>query len=222
MAEGRNAPLRTAVVTGGHGFDVIGLHRLMRRFPEMDVYVQHMDDFAVSPLQVRQSYDVIIFFQMLREGPSDEQQPWYAGKPRSALEALGQSPQGILVLHHGVLAYPQWSWWDELVGITGRTAEAHLDQQFRVQIVDREHPVTRPLSDWEMTDETYTMPEPGPGCHALLSVQHPTSMHTLAWTHVFGQSRVLCCQLGHGGLAWENYHFRELLRRSILWCGRRL
>lgn len=40
--------IKTAVVTGGHSYDVQSLHRLFRSFEDLDVYIQHMDDFCSS------------------------------------------------------------------------------------------------------------------------------------------------------------------------------
>jgi len=37
------------------------------------------------------------------------------------LEHLGQTAQGIVVLHHALLAYPQWPLWRSIAGIEGRS-----------------------------------------------------------------------------------------------------
>ena len=34
-----------AVVTGGHSFDVPGFHALFRSLPDVDPYIQHMEDY---------------------------------------------------------------------------------------------------------------------------------------------------------------------------------
>ena len=48
-----------------------------------------------------------------------EGQPWWAGKPKAALERIGQTEQGIVVLHHAILAYPEWPLWAEPGGHRG-------------------------------------------------------------------------------------------------------
>ena len=79
------SPIRIAIITGGHSFDLIEFHELFRGFSSLDVYIQHLDDFASSPQEVRDSYDALVFYFFPREGPTDENQPWWRGKPKSAL-----------------------------------------------------------------------------------------------------------------------------------------
>lgn len=212
-----------AVVTGGHAYDVPAFHRLFRHYAgEMEVLIQHLDDFACSPPEVRQAYDAVVFYVMMMEGPMDEGQPWYAGRPKTALAQLGETPQGIVVLHHALLAYPQWPVWSRLVGIEERGFGYFIGETLRTEIADPDHPITRGLDPWTMVDETYTMAEAGPGNHVLLRCDHPKSTRTLAWTRQHGQARVFCYQAGHDDQTWSDASFREVLRRGILWSARRL
>lgn len=212
-------PLTVAVITGGHSYDVINFHKLFRELPDIDAYIQHIDDFATSPAAVRDNYDVLLFYSMMREGPTDEL-PGYRGKPKQALERLGQTAQGIVILHHGLLAYPQWSPWNELVGITDRTLHGYAhDEAMTIQVTASNHPITRELADWTLVDETYNMADAGPGSEILLTVEHADSMRTVAWTRQYQQSRVFCYQLGHDNQAWENAQFRTVLARGIRWSA---
>jgi len=218
----RKTPVRLAVVTGGHSYDVPNFHRLFRRLVECDVYIQHMDDFACSPPEVQQGYDVVLFYIMLRGEPKDEGMSWYCGKPRSAIEQLGGAGQGILVLHHAILAYEAWPVWNELVGIADRKFGYHVGQHVRVEVAATVHPITAGLEPWNVIDETYIMAEPGAGSEVLLTVEHTLSMRTIAWTRRFRGSRVFCLQSGHDNRTWENHNFREVLRRGILWAAGRI
>ena len=215
--------VKLAVVTGGHSYDVPNFHLLFRSLEGVEPYIQHMDEFASSPKDVRQWYDAVLFYIMLMDGPTDEHLPWYAGKPKTALEELGQTPQGIVVLHHAILAYPQWSKWSELVGIDDRRFAYHMGQRLRVDVADTSHPITSALKSWEMPDETYTMAdaEPVNGNQVLLTANHPRSMKTLAWTRQHGQSRVFCLQSGHDNLTWADPSFQRVLQRGVLWCAGR-
>ena len=73
-----------------------------------------------------------------------------------------------------------------------------------------------------MVDETYTMADAGPGSEILLTIDHPKSMKTIAWTRQFKRSRVFCFQSGHDDRTWANASFREVLRRGIHWCAARI
>ena len=211
--------LRVAVITGGHSYDVPNFHRLFRSFPDADIYLQNLDDFASSTQEVRQGYDVLLFYIMMMDGPSDENHPWYAGKPKTALSELGETRQGIFVLHHALLAYPQWPVWNEIVGIQDRTFGYHIGESLRVRIADSAHPITRGLQDWDMSDETYTMADARAGSQILLSVDHPKSMKHIAWTRQYRQSRVFCFESGHDNVTWQDHNFREVLARGMRWCA---
>ena len=216
------APVTTAVVTGGHSYDVINFRRLFSSLDGIDAHVQHMDDFATSPEEVRDSYDAVVFYHMLMDGPQDKDLPGYKGKPKTVLEHLGETQQGVFVLHHALLAYPQWHVWDKIVGMDDRSFGAHADKSLHVEISDTTHPITRDLSNWDMLDETYTMAEPPSDNNVLLTVKHPQSMNAIAWCREYKNSRVLCFQSGHDNRTWADVGFQEILRRGILWCGRRL
>ena len=216
------APVTTAVVTGGHSYDVINFRRLFGGLDGIDAHVQHMDDFATSPEEVRDSYDVVVFYHMLMDGPRDQGLPGYAGKPKTVLDHLGETQQGIFVLHHAILAYPRWRVWDEIVGMDDRSFGAHAGKSLHVEVADTTHPITQGLSDWDMLDETYTMAEPRADNHVLLTVNHPQSMKAIAWSREFKNSRVFCFQSGHDNQTWADTGFQEILRRGVLWSGRRL
>ena len=215
-------PVKTAVVTGGHRFDVANFHDLFQGLEGVRPYVQHMDDFASSPERERDSYECVVFYTMLRDSPIDAGQPGYVGKPRAALEHLGESEQGILVLHHAILAYPEWPVWSELVGIGDRSFGYHHGQSIQGETADRPHPIIRGVGSWEMIDETYTMADAGADSEVLLTTRHPQSMRTLAWTRIHKNARVFCFQSGHDNQTWENSGFREILRRGIYWTARRI
>ena len=215
-------PIKTAVVTGSHSFDVVSFTELFRSLEGVDAYVQHLDDFASSPEEVRDGYDVVLFYCMPLESPGDEGLPWYAGQPKTALEHLGATEQGIFLLHHAILAYPQWDVWDEIAGIQGRSFDYAPGQTIRVEIAGTEHPITRGLADWEMVDETYAMNDAGAGSDVLLTVDHPRSMRTIAWTRRYGNARVFCYALGHDDQAWSDPNFRHVLARGIQWAARRV
>ena len=48
--------IRCAVITGGHGYDVLNFHRFFRGLVGVDAYIQHMDDFASARANVRASF----------------------------------------------------------------------------------------------------------------------------------------------------------------------
>jgi len=209
-----------AVITGGHPYDVINFRRFFGRLGGIDAYVQHMEDFATSSQRVRDSYDAVLFYGMPRTPPADDGVPDDAGKPLTALLHLGARAQGIVVLHHGLLGYPQWPVWDEITGIADRTLAAYdHDQRLFISVADADHPVCRGLAGWDLVDETYTMASPGADSHVLLTTDHPKSMAVIGWTRQYRRSRVFCCALGHDNVTWQNINFATVIQRGLLWSA---
>ena len=213
--------IKTAVVTGGHPFDVPSFHALFRSMADVDFYPQSLEDFVADAGKVRQFYDVVVFYNFHREPPS-AQETWGEKSATEALEELAASSRGILLLHHALLAFPQWPFWSQLVGIADRSFGFHVNQTVLVEIADPDHPITRGLGSWTMIDETYTMAEPDDQSHVLLTTYHLNSMSALAWTRRVGEARVLCLQSGHGREAYTNPSFRIFLMRGIQWLAGRL
>lgn len=218
----KKSEIKLAVITGGHSYDVVNFHKLFRSMKGLDVYMQNIDDFASSPKEVRQSYDVTLFYIMMMDGPKNEELPWYAGKPLDALSQLGETRQGILILHHAILAYPQWQQWNDMVGIADRKFGYHIGETVNSHVADKSHPITKGMDDWTMVDETYTMTDAGPDSQVLITYEHPESMKTIAWTRQYMNSRVFCYEAGHDNSTWPDRSFREVLGRGIQWCAGRI
>lgn len=217
-----DTPIRIAIVTGGHSFDVPNFHRLFRALPGIDAYIQHLDDWTSSPQAVREAYDVVLFYTMKMDLPRDENVPWYAGQPLTAFSQLGETSQGIVVLHHAILDYPIWPLWSEIVGITERSFGYHIGETVTTNILDSEHPITRGITGWTMIDETYTMADAGEGSQVLLTYDQPKSMNTIAWTRQYRNSPVFCYQAGHDNETWQNNSFQAVLTHGMRWAAGRL
>ena len=213
------SPIRVAVITGVHPYHVPEFQSIFRGFGGMDCYPQNLEDFSTSPDDVRAWYDALVFYNMhmapLGEGG-------WEPAARHALEQLGETPQGLVILHHAILAWPEWSLWSEIVGIADRSFSYHYGETVNVEIADPAHPITAGLSDWTMTDETYLMASCDAASHVLLTTEHPRSMRTLAWTRPYRQSRVVNFESGHDGQTYADPNFQAVLANSIRWSAGRL
>lgn len=218
------SPLSVAVITGGHPFDVQPFHQLFRTMPGVDAHIQHMDEFASEPQEVRDSYDTIVFYSMIQQPISDEV-AWYAGKPKSVIERLGQTQQGIVLLHHALMSYQDWPFWDEISGMKSRFMTSfHQGEHVHVDVVDAQHPVVQGTESWDMVDETYimktaVMPDDVPGNHIFLKTNNSNSIPTLGWTRTFRQARVFCFASGHGKETYPNPSFQRILANGIHWTA---
>ena len=213
MNDASDTPIRTAVVTGGHFYQVVDFHRLFRSLAGVDAYIQHMDDFTLAPREERDGYDVVLFFTMLLEGPS--------GERLAALEQI-RADQGVVVLHHSILAFPFSPFWRRWTDLPNLTHSVDPPEPITTEIADPDHPVTTGLASWRMTDEIYRMGGPTDDSHVLLTAAHPHSMRALAWARETGGQRVVCYQAGHDHQAWTDPSYRAFLTRAIAWCARRI
>lgn len=210
---------KIAVVTGGHPYEVLPFHILFRALPGIDATIQHMEDFVCSPQEVRDGYDAVVLYIMPDGAPPDES-PWFGGSPKSVFAHLGETSQGIVMLHHAILAYPDWPVWDGIVGMEKRViSEYQHDAPIAVDVAMPEHPILQGITPWTIIDETYVLHDAGPDSHILLTTSQPASMRTLAWTRKYRAARVFCYQSGHDHQAYEDAHFRMVLRNGILWAA---
>ena len=86
-----NGKIRTAVVTGGHPFQVPPFHALFRSLPDVDFYPQSLDEFTADRA-LAGAYDVVLFYTMHRFAPGDEL-PWYQKNLFRTLEELIAVPE---------------------------------------------------------------------------------------------------------------------------------
>ena len=224
MTSGAHAgeKIKTAVVTGHHEYDVVGLQTLFRSIPEIDFYPQNMEDFVTDTGGARGQYDVIVFYNCHVPTPGTGPEEW-SSSMKAPLEELGQSEQGILLLHHAIVAFPLWRLWTDICGIEKRAGiDGFVDQTLRVAPASPQHPITRGLAPWEMVDETYVMDEPGEGSEVLLTTDHPNSMRAIAWARQYGRSRVMCYQSGHDNQTLVVPQFRTVIARGVQWLARRI
>jgi type 1 glutamine amidotransferase len=207
-----------AVVEGFHPFEVPQWHALWRSFEGLECYVQHIDNWAVDCAGCQADYDVVLFYNMTMKVADSP----FRDALAASLARLGESGQGIVVLHHAILAYPDEPCWTRMVGIEDRSFGFHVDQEFTLQVARPDHPIARGIAASPMQDETYTMAEPGNDSEVLFTVNHDPSMEALGWTRHYRESRVFCFQPGHDHLAYENPVFRRILQQGVLWCANRL
>jgi hypothetical protein len=207
-----------AVVTGAHPIDVRGFQEAIECSTGSACVFQSLYEFGTDSPQARAAYDLVIFYHWHLPTPLAEPDEWWQRGTREALEGLGNG-QGMIILHHSLVAFPEWDTWDLICGYRGRgNFTYHQDQIVHVELADPEHPITRGMSDFTIEDEVYSMRSPDPSMVTpILTTRHEMSMSTLAWAHMVKQSRVFCLQLGHGPTAYAHPSFREILGRASSW-----
>jgi uncharacterized protein len=220
-AAGTEGTLHLAVIIGHHAFDVPNFWRLFQRIPGAVVYPQTLANFAADRGKVRDWYDAVVFYNYHQQTPGLSDAKW-SRETRETLERLGTTEQGIVILHHDLVAFPQWDYWTGLCGLVDRRFTAHADQPVAIENSRPDHPITRAVPNWEMIDETYQMEPAGPENDILLVTRHALRLRTIAWTREHRRARVFCFQSGHDQAAYGHLHFGTVLARGIAWAARRL
>jgi type 1 glutamine amidotransferase len=211
-------PVKAAFITGAHPYDAVALWNSLTSLEGVAWYPQSLDNFAMDVGERRNDYDVLVFYHFHQPTPGEETEWWEQGQ-RAALESIGSTDQGVVLLHHSFLAFPDWEFWSQLSGIADRRFTHHPHADFAVRVI-QEHPITSGIEGFEFGDETYVMDSADEGSTVLLATESPKSMASLAWTRTFGDARVFCYQSGHGELALSNQNFRRILRQGIGWAAR--
>jgi type 1 glutamine amidotransferase len=212
-------PVKVAVIEGFHPFEVPQFHAMFRSIPGIDYYPQTIENFAIDCAKCLADYDVLLFYNMNNDIPE--------GLFKGAIERviqqdLGRKGQGIFLLHHAILSYPDNATFSEVVGIPNRKFWFHNEQRFRMDVATQDHPITRGMASMDMFDATYTMDSCGADSTPLFTTDYETSMKVLGWTRTYRDSRVFCFQPGHDHHAWETPGYTEIISRGILWCAGRL
>jgi type 1 glutamine amidotransferase len=171
--------------------------------------VQNIDILAEDKENLPK-YDAFLFYGMGLKSPE-------AGKAveKFSTEFLGSTEAGIVLLHHSILNYNKWDIWDKITGFKSRSMTWHTNQNIEFSIADTEHPITKGLEPFSLTDETYKMdnPEDSP----LIATNHELSLSTIAWTRQYKNSKVFCYASGHDSNSYNDNNFREIVRRGLLW-----
>jgi len=215
--------IKVLIVTGGHGFKHKPFYDVFNAIPSItyDSLVQPQANALIASPEVNQ-YDVLVFYD-LADSISVAQQEAYI--------RLLKKGSSMIFLHHALVSYQKWPEFLQIVGgqyhtqpvvVNGDTLKANYehDVTIPVKVEDKKHPVTRGISDFDVVDEVYSDVEILPRVKPLLSTTHPKSMHYLAWVNRYGNSDVICIQLGHGPSCYTNPNYRKLIRQAIEWSAK--
>ena len=98
---------------------------------------------------------------------------------------------------------------------------------YRVNVTDRDHPITAGLSDFDMHSEQYYM-HVDPSIRVLatttFSAEHcpwiEGTVMPVTWTKMWGKGRVAYSSVGHVVSDFEVPEARELVQRGMIWASR--
>ncbi len=109
----------------------------------------------------------------------------------------------------------------------------------RITVVDKAHPVTAGVDDYDIVDETYLCPIYEDSVHPLLrssfkptadkfahapngsnvGAGHPPGSDLVGWYKAAENTPLVYLQHGHDNNAWSNPHFQRLMLNAIKWAA---
>jgi type 1 glutamine amidotransferase len=218
------SPIRVLLVHGGHDFETNQFLEVFKANPEVRFEVVHHPQAQARWKADAAAYDVLVFYDM-----------WQLidAEAKANLVARLKEGKGLVALHHSLVSYEKWDEYGRIIGgryHLGKWSKDGVEQpasifkhgvDFTVRVADPAHPVTRGVHDFAIHDETYGHFEVGPGVHALLTTDEPTSGRVIGWAKTYEAARVVYLQLGHDHAGYENPNYRRLVAQAIRWAAKR-
>lgn len=206
--------LKLLVVAGGHGFPVKPFRAVFEGFADMEcTFVDEKQGGEAFDDPGKLDYDAILLYNYMKK-PSEKQ--W-----ENFLKLLDRGV-GLVILHHAIYGYRPLPEYQKVVGVTSWLTGAKDDVAMKIHVEDPEHPITKGLQDFSITDETYQGHQLDPAMHVLLTTDEPTNAKAIAWVHTYCKSPVCYFQLGHDAKAYDTPQFAAILGQAIRWSAGRL
>jgi len=156
--------------------------------------------------------------QRPKDGPKSNY-VWMTPEQERAVVAFVEGGGGLLNLHNAMGLYPAGGPYLKLVG--GKFTGHGPLERFRVEVVDREHPITRGVEEFSVADEQHT-PVPDLGKVRLLLRSRSDDGKTAAagWAYEPGRGRLCHLASGHTREALLHPMYQRLMRNAVNWCLR--
>jgi len=142
------------------------------------------------------------------------------------IEKFLKSGKGIVIYHLAIGMFEKRT--DRILPLIGRNYCRNLPahdpfRNFKVTIVDREHPITKHIPDFRIDDELYTCLGGDLPIHVLAEAFSPEQQRTypMAYLHKYGEGYAFTTVLGHCMLALKSQEFVTMLRNAVLWLGKK-
>jgi hypothetical protein len=233
--QAQEAPRKTAfgdpdtvdvlVVTSGHHFDRDSFFGIFKGRDDITCSEYRLKDESEVFEDISDwKYDVIMLYHMTQKISPKRQENF--------VRLLKEKGVGVVVVHHAQAAFQSWREYHHIIGtayifydveIDGKPwphGKVHEGLNIPVSVRDDQHPITRGMKDFEITDETYKGRWWAKDNHVLLTTSHPENDEPVAWTRQYGRSRVFNIQFGHDKQAYACPEYRDLLVRGIRWVAR--
>jgi type 1 glutamine amidotransferase len=210
------------VIVGGHSYDTTEFWDMFR---SMDAFqfdsVTHPRAMELLASENIHDYDALLFYDFIKDMPL---------KDSVVYLNLAEEGMPMFFLHHAIGTFQRWDGYLELVG--GRwVAEEFTDDSLlwsgyrhdidlKVQVLDKDHPVTAGINDFDIHDEGYTNVLRAGNIKPLLAVNHPDCDPVVAWENQFVNTKVIYFMMGQDKQAYRNPDFQQFIENGIIWLSK--
>lgn len=216
-----DAKIKVVILVGGHGFDQASFDKFWSGYAQIDSRIWKGSPYTAFD-DISQFKDRVIVMYNLSSGMTEKQR-------QNFLKLLEQGV-GLVVWHHALANCQDWPEFEKIAGAKfwlkpGQRGGAQIPKSgtgygaVKMHIENPNHPITKGIGDFEVTDEPYNHQTFNEGIHVLVSTDHPRSDKPIAWVQQYGKARVFGYQSGHDAKVWTNESFRRLMAQGILWVG---
>lgn len=206
-------PMRVLVVTGGHAYPP-AFYTLFEGYG--DLRWSHATTQAQAFNAKLKNFDVLVLHDMYEQIGEAEQKH---------LRAFVESGKGVVSIHHSIVDYTSWPWWQEEV-IGGKYHRAKSTFKEDVDLVARPvkgaaHPVIARIGPLTVNDEVYKGMWHSPKIKVLMETDHPLNDRPVVYIGPHEKARAVYIQLGHGEATFRNPGYRRLVRQAMVWAAGR-
>jgi len=176
------------------------------------------DPMILESAKALEAYDVIVQTMFNRNLPTISDQA------KENLLNFVKRGKGFFVQH---LASASFSEWDEFGKLCGRKWVMKISGHgprtpFQAKVVDREHPITKGMEDFQVDDELYSKLQGTGDIHVLVEADSPWSKKTepLVFTLHYGKGRVVHNAFGHDHVAIQTPSVARIIARGVEWAAK--
>jgi len=204
------APKIKVLLLGGRGHDWKGFHaviaKVLDKTGDFEVTLsEKLDDLKADTIR---KYDVVLFYGSGGDFRDPQQE--------QGLDEFVRRGGGL----GGVHATDAFKKSDVYWRLLGGRFTGHGGGKFSIRIEDKQHPITAPLADFEISDETYRNAyHPKFQLHSLVRMDRGQEQQSMAWVQTYEKGRVFNTTLGHGKGAFDNTQFQRLVVRGLYWAA---
>jgi type 1 glutamine amidotransferase len=178
--------------------------------------VRVCEDPEIMATHLDNRYDVVVLHYM----------NWETSSPsRAALDGLAdfvRGGKGLVALHFACGAFGDWPEYVNLIGRVWDRSKTHDPLgPFRVHVVKKDHPITRDLDDFDITDELYFCLMGKPEIEVLLAARSKKTGQDepMGFVLRYGQGRVFQTVLGHDVKAFSTPGLARLIQNACEWAA---